>query len=430
VFAKWSSRLGGSVFFSRSSSSTVGVGAAGAASRVGSLDLDVSRATAWPAMRRRIATARRSGTPAAMASDSPKSSRRRMVSRPASRNAPTTKRTASASSPRPTSSQHFCTKASSAAASLLDARESRDAAGLGLLSVERGAPLAALVVMARVASSETCQRERGGKQARAVARRARGARGEAEPREVLERVAAGRRRGGAARRARHVHEHAPQHVGRGAEGTDERLGTWKRPSRPSAVGVAKKIRKLLPAATVRSPPSAGLSSPKVNSALRDRGNGNDRQIDTRDDAVGGTSSARSLFFAARQCPLSPRERFSRNDRRGGTACLPSAAACQLFQDLPPIVARPFFVDLARAPVSVERELLRGRVARRPPSGRSSATTTEASPPSSSRPLPVADLPFSLSRDVFPSARVSLFAHARKPFVCPAFLLSTKIHGPT
>jgi hypothetical protein len=46
VFAKWSSRLGGSVFFSRSSSSTVGVGAAGAASRVGSLDLDVSRATA------------------------------------------------------------------------------------------------------------------------------------------------------------------------------------------------------------------------------------------------------------------------------------------------------------------------------------------------------------------------------------------------
>jgi hypothetical protein len=37
---------------------------------------------------------------------------------------------------------------------------------------------------------------------------------------------------------------------------------------------------------------------------------------------------------------------------------------------------------------------------------------------------------SLSRDVFPSARVSLFAHARKPFVCPAFLLSTKIHGPT
>ena len=107
-------------------------------------------------MRRRIATARRRGTPAAMASDSPKSSRRRMVSRPASRNAPTTARTACASPPRPTSSQHFSTNASSAAASFLDVRGARDAAGLGF-EVERGAPLAALVAMGRVASSETCQ---------------------------------------------------------------------------------------------------------------------------------------------------------------------------------------------------------------------------------------------------------------------------------
>ena len=353
----------------------VAVVRAGSAAVSVSTDGDVSSSTAWPAMRRRIITARRRGQPAAMASDSPKSSKRRMVSRPASRNAPTTARTARASPPRPTSSytsrrtprapRHRPSWTRAGHATL---------AGLGFGGRARRS--------ARGARRDGARREfrdvptaEPGKQARAVARRARGARGEIEPREVAERVAAGRRRGGAARRGPRPRARASCRSGAGGdrrEAPEPRNG--REPSR-------NEIQVSQTAPAERRSVCPGKESQLCRSRSRERQRPPDRHTRRR----GRRYVERASAFSSRRVgfAVAAREDFSKRPA-GRDRVSRVHRGVPTFQDLPR--SSPALFRSRAGAVSIERELPHGRVAIRPASEPSTATTPDASRPSSPRPL--------------------------------------------
>ena len=252
----------------------------------------------------------------------------------------------------------------------------RDAAGPGFRGRARRTARGARRDGARREFRDVPTAEPGGKQARAVARRARGARGEIEPREVLERVAAGRRRGGAARRAGHVHEHAP-HVGRVREGTDGRLRN--RETAESRREMKFKVSQTAPA------PRRSVCPEKESQLCRSRSRERQRPPDRHTRRRGRRYVERaSAFLRGASVSPSPRERIFSKRPAGGTASLASTAACQLFQDLPR--SSPALFRSRAGAVSIERELPHGRVAIRPASEPSTATTPDASRPSSPRPL--------------------------------------------
>ena len=152
---------------------------------------------------------------------------------------------------------------------------------------------------------------------------------------------------------------------------------------------------------------------KVNCAGHDRGNGNDRQIDTRDDAVGGTSSARPLFLRGASVSPSPRERIFSKRPAGRDRVSRVHRGVPTFSRSAPIVARPFFVDprARRCPSSASFRTGESRYDRRRNHRPRRRPTRRVRPPRDRS--PAANLPLSLSATSSPfSALLNSFLLSR------------------